>query len=235
MAELRFGLTAPSPCSYLGQQHEQLVFLLAEQPISASLYQQLLQINFRRSGEQVYTPHCPSCQACQSVRINPQTFALSKSQRRLLNKAKRRQWHYRLAEQPQDYFELYSRYIKHKHADGTMYPPDQAHLDAMLSCSWLKVGFLEQYCDNQLVAVTVVDVTEQALSAVYTFYEPDGAGRKNSYGNYGVLWQIEQAAKLNLPYVYLGYWISDSPKMSYKAAFKPHELRVDGEWQTVAS
>ena len=230
MAELRFGLTAPAPCSYLGQQQEQLVFLLAEQPISASLYQQLLQINFRRSGEQVYTPHCPSCQACQSVRINPQTFALSKSQRRLLNKAKRRQWHYQLAKQPQDYFALYSRYIQHKHADGTMYPPDKAHLDAMLSCSWLKVCFLEQYCDNQLVAVTVVDMTEHALSAVYTFYEPSLS--RHSPGILAVLFLLQLCMSLQKQWLYLGYQIDACDKMAYKAAFLPQQRFIAGNWHS---
>ncbi len=230
MHELRFGLTAPAQCSYLPEQAEQLVFLLPEQPISASLYQQLLQLNFRRSGEQIYTPHCPSCRACQSVRLSHKTFSPSRSQRRILHKARRQQWHYQLAEQPQDYFALFADYITHKHADGTMYPPERAQLDAMLRCSWLKVCFLEQYYQEQLVAVTVVDVTSDALSAVYTFYQP--AVSAFSPGILAVLFLLQLSARLQKDWLYLGYQIDACDKMAYKAAFLPQQRFIAGHWHS---
>jgi leucyl-tRNA---protein transferase len=231
MSELRFGLTAPAQCSYLAGQQEQLVFLLPEQPVSAALYQQLLQVNFRRSGEQVYTPHCQACQACQSVRLNPIAFRPSRSQRRILNKAARHQWQHKLIDRAStDYFSLFAEYIRSKHADGTMFPPAREQLDTMLNCSWLNVHYLEQYYQQQLIAVSIVDETADAYSAVYTFFDP--AVSAFSPGSLAILYLLQYTALQHKNWLYLGYQIDGCQKMAYKAAFMPQQRFIRGQWHS---
>lgn len=231
MTELRFGLTTPMPCSYLPNQQEQLVFLLPEQPLDATLYQQLLQLNFRRSAEQVYTPHCPSCRACQSVRIAPEHFIPSRSQRRLLNKAARLGWQYHLDNVTSgDYYPLFADYISSKHADGSMYPPAPEQLDGMIRCSWLSVRLLKQFYQGELVAVSIVDETDDALSAVYTFYQP--AVSQFSPGILAILFLLQAAMQRQKKWVYLGYQIDACQKMAYKAAFLPQQRFIQGQWRS---
>ena len=231
---LRFGLTHPAPCSYLPGQQEQLVVLMPEEPISAKLYQQLLALNFRRSGEQSYTPHCPACTACQSVRIDPLQWQPSRSQRRLLNKATRANLQYRLVTTADValYFPLFAAYIAFKHDDGIMFPATEEQLSSMLTCSWLEVKFLEIYHDEKLISVSIIDQLADSYSAVYTFFSRQY--QQYSPGKLAIIYLLERARLDNKAFVYLGYQVEACQKMAYKAEFRPQQRFIQGHWHSFA-
>jgi arginyl-tRNA--protein-N-Asp/Glu arginylyltransferase len=263
-----FYTSEPYTCPYLpGQTARTQVWLPSHgyDAQSARLpgqrYGDLLRAGFRRSGDQIYRPACPSCQACIPLRIQVDLFVPNRSQQRAWN---RYQQHLQAeiayphtdadadadaASYPdsdknpststsialvQEEYQLYQTYQKARHSNGSMAKDDVTAYQDFITTSSVDsylVRFKSHSTEGatRLCMVSIMDIISDGLSAVYTFYDPSPG---QSYGTFGILWQIAHARQLGLPFVYLGYWISANPQMAYKANFIPHEIYLGGRWQT---
>jgi len=231
LANVRVFATYPHNCSYLPGEQATTLFVDPSTPIDARTYSQLSFIGFRRSGPHLYRPHCAACNACVPARVPVQAFVPNRNQRRVL--ARNRDLDVSLAEhiQTEEHYALYSRYIAARHRDGDMYPPVRDQYNSFLTREWGTTSLVEFRAAGTLVAVAVMDRLDNGLSAIYTFY--DSGEEARSLGTFVILWQIALARELQLPAVYLGYWIRNCRKMNYKTRFRPIELLANGHWVRV--
>ncbi|MEN9591477.1 MAG: arginine-tRNA-protein transferase [Pseudomonadota bacterium] len=227
-AALQFYATAPYACSYLPERQARSQVAAPGHLINADTYSQLVDEGFRRSGLFTYRPHCDDCQACIPVRVAANAFEPTRTHKRILKRHQNLRPLVAKLAWSQEHYALYTRYQAARHAGGGMDEDNQAQYGQFLLASRVNTRLVEfRDEDGRLCMVSIIDVLEQGLSSVYTFFDPELAG---SLGTYGILWQIQQCRQLKLQWLYLGYWIEKSVKMAYKSKFKPAEYRFRGAW-----
>ena len=237
LTELQFYATAPYPCSYLPGKIARSQVATPSHLIHADLYGELVNAGFRRSGLYTYRPYCDECNACTATRIPVKHFSPNRSQKRSWKKHAGLDVRVLNLGYQEEHYQLYQHYQHERHAGGDVDQDDQDQYMQFLLQSRVNSRIVEfrdgpqQSHPGRLRMVSMIDILDQGISSVYTFF--DTSNTSTSYGCYSILWQIQQALELDLPYLYLGYYIEDSEKMSYKAKFQPIEGLIDDHWQPI--
>ena len=218
-----------SDCGYLPNRQSNSIFIDPDSEPSKDQLNLLHLQGFRRSGKLVYRPQCEGCNACQSSRIINTQFSPSKNQKKAIKRNQELKLRWAEAEFLEEHYRLYEHYIATRHRDGEMYPATKEQYQGFLIEGHGTHKLLEvRDADDILVACCVVDIYYDGLSAIYSYFDPDQP--KRSLGRFIVLALISQGQELGLPYTYLGYWIKESSKMSYKADYQPLEVFNGQEW-----
>lgn len=235
--QLRFFMTAEAPCPYLEGQIERKIFTNLAVHNGADVNDTLSHMGFRRSQNIAYRPACQSCQACLSVRIPVGQFQFSRNQRKVLNRNHDLTRSLVEAEATLEQFDLLQRYLFHRHPDGGMSGMSQSDYVCMVEDTSVRSHLIEYRLPatdegpGDLVGVCLTDLLADGLSMVYSFFDP--ALERRSLGQFAILDHLRQSAQVGLPYLYLGYWVQGSPKMDYKARYRPMEALAGGEWRAL--
>jgi len=233
LQKLQFYVTTPYQCGYLPKKLAQSLIASPQNLVDGQVYSGLIQQGFRRSGKFAYRPHCENCQACTPIRIKLDHFKANRSQSRAYKK------HIDLTPRilnlnfQQNHFDLYLEYQKLRHSEEVTLDTEEkneAEQYRQFLCQSNVESLMIEFNDTQGITkiVSVIDIVLDGVSAVYTYY--DATDLKASYGTYSIMWLAQWTKSLGLPYLYLGYWIEESPKMAYKQQFKPQECLIDGFW-----
>ena len=221
--------TGAHPCGYFPERTARDLVLDPRDPRLPRFYPQALDWGFRRSGDLVYRPHCGDCHACVAVRIPVRDFVPDRSQRRCLRRNSDVTVRVVATQRTNEQLALYQRYLKARHRGGGMDDHGASEFEQFLVGAWSEGRFLEFRVDGRLLGVAVTDRVERALSAVYTFYDPDETAR--GLGTFAILRQIAWARDEGLDHLYLGYWIDGHRKMDYKHRFRPLEAFTGRGWR----
>jgi len=227
--KIQFYTTTKYSCSYIDKMDAQSLVVTPYKSINQTNFQDLVEKGFRRSGQYVYKPNCEICTACIPIRLVVKEFLPSKTQKRTYQKHE----HLRVQEAPlifkQEHFDLYLKYQNKRHSYLKNNHNNLSDYNDFLIKSNVKSKLLEFWDGDLLKIVTIIDIVNDGISAVYTFFDPDDT--KVSYGTFSITWLINWCKTQQLKYMYLGYWIGDCDKMKYKTNFKPYELYIKGYWQ----
>ena len=232
--KLQFYLTTPYACGYLPNRLAQSLIASPQQLINANVYNGLITQGFRRSGKYAYRPHCESCRECIAVRLILEEFKPKRYQKRAFKQHEHLSARIMPIGFHQSHFELYASYQALRHTESEINSQITQRDDAEQYREFLCQSNIDSVmiefrdANDALKIVSVVDLVQNGVSAVYTFYNAQDV--KCSYGTFAIMWLSEWTKNLHLPYLYLGYWIKDSIKMHYKQQFMPQQKLIDGEW-----
>jgi arginine-tRNA-protein transferase len=227
-----FYTTAPLPCPYVAGRTERKVVTEITGPDAENMHDRLSRAGFRRSHNIAYAPVCPGCQSCVPIRIVAADFQPDRTQRRISRDNLSLEGFEVPARATAEQFQLFQRYQHARHGDGDMATMSFYDYRAMVEDTPIETFIIEyRDPDDHLVGACLTDRLADGLSAVYSFFAP--ALERRSLGTYTILWLIDRARKMGLPYVYLGYWVPESRKMAYKARFRPSEILAGGVWRVL--
>ncbi len=227
-----FYTTAPLPCPYVPGRTERKVVTEISGPDADSLHDRLSRAGFRRSHNIAYAPVCPGCNACVPIRIPTDSFRPDRTLRRIARDNAGLTGIDVPARATAEQFQLFQRYQQARHGDGDMATMSFYDYRAMVEDTPIET-FIIEFRDRSdlLIGACLADRLGDGLSAVYSYFAP--GLEKRSLGTFTILWLIDRARELGLPYVYLGYWVPESRKMAYKSRFRPCEVLQGGTWRNL--